>query len=136
MDFSAVNRRRLSCEMALGPGAKKDGCFRRLFRLHDCTMLLFEWTTFTHRVLFAVCINILFITPLVLSEKVLFVLVQTNTSQFDSVGSKTKLLNRPIKAIINCQNLQRYKFASFVGWRFLSYKKKDGSKTTNHSPLA
>ena len=29
MEFSAVNRRRPSCETLLGPGAK-DGCFRRL----------------------------------------------------------------------------------------------------------
>ena len=30
MEFSAVNRRRPSRETPLGPGAKKDGCFRRL----------------------------------------------------------------------------------------------------------
>ena len=30
MEFSAVNRRRPSCETPLGPGAKKDGCFHRL----------------------------------------------------------------------------------------------------------
>ena len=30
MEFSAVNRRRLSRETPLEPGAKKDGCFRRL----------------------------------------------------------------------------------------------------------
>ena len=30
MEFSAVNRRRPSCETPLGSGAKKDGCFRRL----------------------------------------------------------------------------------------------------------
>ena len=30
MEFSAVNRRRPSYETPLGPGAKKDGCFRRL----------------------------------------------------------------------------------------------------------
>ena len=30
MEFSAVNRRRPSCEAPLGPGAKKGGCFRRL----------------------------------------------------------------------------------------------------------
>ena len=30
MEFSAVNRRRPSCETPLGPGAKKDSCFRRL----------------------------------------------------------------------------------------------------------
>ena len=30
MEFSAVNRRRPSSEMPLGPGAKKDGSFRRL----------------------------------------------------------------------------------------------------------
>ena len=35
MEFSAVNRRRPSRETPLGPGAKKDGCLRRLtyFRL-------------------------------------------------------------------------------------------------------
>ena len=32
MEFSAVNRRRPSRETPLGPGAKKDGCFRRLDR--------------------------------------------------------------------------------------------------------
>ena len=32
MEFSAVNRRRPSCKTPLGPGAKKDGCFRRLPR--------------------------------------------------------------------------------------------------------
>ena len=31
-EFSAVNRRRPSRETPLGPGAKKDGCFRRLRR--------------------------------------------------------------------------------------------------------
>ena len=31
MEFSAVNRRRSSRETPIGPGAKKDGCFRRLF---------------------------------------------------------------------------------------------------------
>ena len=31
MEFSAVNRRRPSRETPLGPGAKKDGCFRRLW---------------------------------------------------------------------------------------------------------
>ena len=42
MEFSAVNRRRPSRETPLGPGAKKDGCFRRLFvllynkSLNDC----------------------------------------------------------------------------------------------------
>ena len=30
MEFSAVNRRPTSRETPLGPGAKKDGCFRRL----------------------------------------------------------------------------------------------------------
>ena len=30
MEFSAVNRRRPSHETPLGPGAKKDSCFRRL----------------------------------------------------------------------------------------------------------
>ena len=30
MEYSAVNRRRPSRETPLGPGAKKDGCFRRL----------------------------------------------------------------------------------------------------------
>ena len=30
MEFSAVNRRRPSRETPPGPGAKKDGCFRRL----------------------------------------------------------------------------------------------------------
>ena len=35
MEFSAVNRRRPSCETPLGPGAKKDGCFRRLVRLRQ-----------------------------------------------------------------------------------------------------
>ena len=30
MEFSAVNRRRPSRETPLGPGATKDGCFRRL----------------------------------------------------------------------------------------------------------
>ena len=30
MEFSAVNRRLPSRETPLGPGAKKDGCFRRL----------------------------------------------------------------------------------------------------------
>ena len=30
MEFSAVNRRRPSRETPLRPGAKKDGCFRRL----------------------------------------------------------------------------------------------------------
>ena len=30
MKFPAVNRRRPSRETPLGPGAKKDGCFRRL----------------------------------------------------------------------------------------------------------
>ena len=30
MEFSAVNRRRPSRETPIGPGAKKDGCFRRL----------------------------------------------------------------------------------------------------------
>ena len=34
MEFSAVNRRRPSRETPLGPGAKKDGCFRRLEHLH------------------------------------------------------------------------------------------------------
>ena len=32
MEFSAVNRRRPSCETPLGPGAKKDGCFSRLVK--------------------------------------------------------------------------------------------------------
>ena len=32
MDFSEVNRRRPSWETPLGPGAKKDGCFRRRVR--------------------------------------------------------------------------------------------------------
>ena len=32
MEFSAVNRRRPSCETPLGPGAKKDGCFHRLHK--------------------------------------------------------------------------------------------------------
>ena len=32
MEFSAVNRRRPSRETPLGPGAKKDGCFRRLVK--------------------------------------------------------------------------------------------------------
>ena len=31
MEFLAVNRRRPSCETPLGPGAKKDGCFHRLY---------------------------------------------------------------------------------------------------------
>ena len=30
MEFLAVNRRRPSRETPIGPGAKKDGCFRRL----------------------------------------------------------------------------------------------------------
>ena len=30
LEFSAVNRRRPSHETLLRPGAKKDGCFRRL----------------------------------------------------------------------------------------------------------
>ena len=30
MKFSAVNRRRPSCETPHGPGVKKDSCFRRL----------------------------------------------------------------------------------------------------------
>ena len=30
IEFSAVNRRRPSRETSLGPGAKKEGCFRRL----------------------------------------------------------------------------------------------------------
>ena len=30
LEFSAVNRRRPSCEMPLGPGAKKVGCFCKL----------------------------------------------------------------------------------------------------------
>ena len=33
MEFLAVNRRRPSRETPLGPGAKKDGCFRRLLDL-------------------------------------------------------------------------------------------------------
>ena len=33
MEFSAVNRRRPSRETPLGPGAKKDGCFRRLEKI-------------------------------------------------------------------------------------------------------
>ena len=33
MEFSAVNRRRPSCEMPLGSEAKKDGCFRRLLKV-------------------------------------------------------------------------------------------------------
>ena len=32
MEFSAVNRRRPSWETPLGPGVKKDGCFRRLMK--------------------------------------------------------------------------------------------------------
>ena len=32
MKFSAVNRRRPSRETPLGPGAKKNGCFRRLIK--------------------------------------------------------------------------------------------------------
>ena len=32
MEFSALNRRRPSRETPLGPGTKKDGCFRRLRR--------------------------------------------------------------------------------------------------------
>ena len=32
MEFSAVNRRLPSCKTPLGPGAKKDGCFRRLHK--------------------------------------------------------------------------------------------------------
>jgi len=41
-----------------------------------------------------VCINILFITPLVLSEKVLF-LTTTQHQSIDSICSKTKLANGP-----------------------------------------
>ena len=33
MEYLAVNRRRPSCETPLGPGAKKDGCFRRLTQM-------------------------------------------------------------------------------------------------------
>ena len=47
-----------------------------------------------------------------------------------------KLLTSYPKMNVNCQNLQWYNFTSFVGCRFLSYKKTYGSKTTNHSPLA
>ena len=41
MEFSAVNRRRPSRETPLGPGAEKDGCFRRLRLLRS------RWTPFS-----------------------------------------------------------------------------------------
>ena len=39
MEFSAVNRRRPSRETPLGPGAKKDGFFRRLHHMHPTKMV-------------------------------------------------------------------------------------------------
>ena len=62
--------------------------------LHNCTMFQFELTRFAREVLVAVCINILFITPLVLSEKLRFFFTINQHQSLDSVGSKTKLLNR------------------------------------------
>ena len=41
MEFSAVNRRRPSRETPLGPGAKKDGCFRRLAKREFTPAILF-----------------------------------------------------------------------------------------------
>ena len=66
-------------------------------------------------VLFTVCIDILFITPLVLSEKVLFFYHKPTLKSLDSVGSK--LLNRP-------KSVQIYSDISLLdGCRFLSSKK-------------
>ena len=42
MEFSAVNRRRPSRETPLGPEAKKDGCFRRLYQEEWSIKLRFE----------------------------------------------------------------------------------------------
>ena len=42
MEFSAVNRRRPSRETPLGPGAKKDGCFRRLRQTRICYIFQVE----------------------------------------------------------------------------------------------
>jgi len=59
---------------------------------------LHNWTMFAREVLFAVCIDILFITPLDLSEKVqFFFLSQTNASHLIpvtySLGQTTKHQN-------------------------------------------
>ena len=41
-EFSAVNRRRPSRETPLGPGAKKDGCFRRLTNVGSLAVGVFD----------------------------------------------------------------------------------------------
>ena len=43
MEFSAVNRKHPSCKTPLGPGAKKDGCFRRLVSVHILTINISQW---------------------------------------------------------------------------------------------
>ena len=44
MEFSAVNRRRPSCEAPLKPVAKKDGSFRRLALMRKRTTLVLTET--------------------------------------------------------------------------------------------
>jgi len=89
---------------------------------------------FTREVLFAVCINILFITPLDLSEKEFFFTTNQHQS-LDSICSKTKL-HVPSRPKSKCK-LSKLTMAQvrLMGEGF-SATKKHGSKTLDHSPLA
>ena len=51
MEFSAVNRRRPSREAPLGPGAKKDGSFRRLPLMRKQTTLVLTETHGLHAII-------------------------------------------------------------------------------------
>jgi len=86
------------------------------------SLFQFELTQFIHEVLFAIYLNILFITSWVLPEKSALFWPLTNTNHLILSVEKPSYLNRR-KSKCNCQNLQRYKFDSFVTWRFPSYKK-------------
>lgn len=81
--------------------------------LQNWTMfILSSWhDLITHEVLFAFCIHILFITPLVdLPEKVLFYHKPTPVTCFRQFKNQTTEFRIKLKATVNSQNLLWYKF--------------------------
>lgn len=86
--------------------AKSDCGFRT-----EPMFILSSWhDLITHEVLFAFCMHILFITPLVLPEKVLFYHKPTPVTCFRQFKNQTTEFRIKLKATVNSQNLLWYKF--------------------------